>query len=377
MSVARGQVESAYLHWAKLSSAAPVNLATSAVAPFPLAELPLSIEDVLGHAPGAYGYPPLQERLARYTGVDADCIVAAPGASMANYLAMAATLEPGDGVLLERPTYEPMLAAARFLGAEVRRFERRREDGFRVNPEEVERALTPGTRLIVLANLHNPTSALAREDDLRAIGAIAAKGGARVLVDEVYLEGLYGRRPRPAFRLGPQFVVTSSLTKAFGLADLRCGWVVAEPSLAQRIWRVRDLHDVNSAHAAERIAVVALDHIERLAARAERLLAVNRPLAERFLDAHPHLAHWRPECGNTIALRAPVANPERSGREGAPGGAADDFCQFVRERYETAVVPGRFFEMPDCFRLGIGGETAELREGLSRLAAAVEEFSRG
>ncbi len=372
MSVPRGQIESVYLHWAKLRSAAPVNLATSAVAPFPLAELPLRIEDVVAHDPGAYGYPPLQERLARYAGVDAECVVAAPGASMANYLAMAAVLEPGDEVLLERPAYEPILAAARFLGAEVRRFERRRQNGFRADPEEIEHAITPRTRLIVLANLHNPTSALAREDDLRALGAIAARAGARVLVDEVYLEGLYARRPRTAFHLGSQFLVTSSLTKAFGLADLRCGWVLAEPSLARRIWRVRDLHDVNSAHAAERLAVVALDHIDRLAARAEGLLAVNRPLASRFLDAHPHLPLLRPEFGNVIALRAPSRN---SGTD-APVGEADDFCDFLRERYETAVVPGRFFEMPECFRLGIGGETAELREGLSRLAAAAEEFAR-
>jgi aspartate/methionine/tyrosine aminotransferase len=363
MSVTRTQIESKYIQWAKFESTAPLNLATSAVVSLSLAELPLKLEDLELDTHGSYGYAPLVERLARYTGAEPECIVTAPGTSMANALAMAASLEPGDEVLVERPTYEPMLTTALFLGAEVRRFERRREHGFRVDPKEIRKQITPRTRLVVLANLHNPTSALASENDLLAVGEIARAAGARVLVDEVYLEGLYDKRPRPASQLGPEFITTSSLTKAYGLGGLRCGWVLAEPELARRIWHIRDVLDVNSAHPAERISVVVMDHLEKLAARSQALLAANRPIAERFLDAHPEMVTLRPEYGTVITLRA-------------PGGEADAFCKHLRERYETSVVPGRFFEMPDCFRLGIGGETAALREGLARLSAAVEGFSK-
>jgi aspartate/methionine/tyrosine aminotransferase len=363
MSVPRTQIESDYLQWAKLESTATVNLATSAVASLSLAELPLKLEDLALDAHGGYGYPPLVERLARYTGVDPDCIVTAPGTSMANTLAMAASFEPGDEVLFERPTYEPMLTTALFLGAEVRRFERRRENGFRVDPAEIRKQITPHTRLIVLANLHNPTSALTSEDDLRAVGEIAREAGARILVDEVYLEALYDKRPRAAFQLGPEFITTSSLTKAYGVGGLRCGWALAEPNLARRIWHIRDVFDVISAHPAERISVVIMDHLGKLAARSQALLATNRPLAQRFLDEHPEMVTLRPEFGTVLTLRA-------------PGGDADAFCRRLRERYETAVVPGRFFELPDCFRLGIGGDTSTLREGLERLSAAVEEFTR-
>ena len=363
MTVSRTRIESRYMQWAKLESTAPVNLATSAVVPLSLAELPLKLEDLALDTHDSYGYAPLIERLARYTGVDPECIVTAPGTSMANALAMAAAFEPGDEVLFERPTYEPMLTTALFLGAEVRRFERRRENGFRVDPAEVEKQITPRTRLVVLANLHNPTSAMTSEDDLRAVGEIARKVGARVLVDEVYLEGLYEHRPRVAFQLGPEFITTSSLTKAFGLGGLRCGWVLAEPELARRIWHIRDVLDVNSAHPADRISVVVMDHLEQLATRHQALLGTNRPLAGRFLDAHPEMVTLRPEFGTVVTLRA-------------PGGDADAFCKMLRERYETSLVPGRFFDLPDCFRLGIGGETGQLREGLERLSAAVEEFSK-
>jgi aspartate/methionine/tyrosine aminotransferase len=363
MSVSRTEIESAYMQWAKLASTAAVNLATSAIAALPLEELPLEIGDLALDAHGSYGYPPLVERLARYAGVDPECVVTAPGTSMANTLAMAASFEPGDEVLFERPTYEPMLTTALFLGAEVRRFERRRESGFRADPAEVQKQITPKTRLVVLANLHNPTSAGASEEDLRAIGEIARGARARVLVDEVYLESLYARRPRVALQLGPEFITTSSLTKAFGLGGLRCGWVLAEPELARRIWRIRDLFDVNSAHPAERISVVVLDHLERLAARGEAILQANRPLVERFLDAHPGMATLRPEFGTIYTLRAPK-------------GDADGFCQHLRDRHETSVVPGRFFEMPDSFRIGIGMETGTLREGLARLGAAAEDYTK-
>ncbi|HEV2386413.1 MAG TPA: pyridoxal phosphate-dependent aminotransferase [Candidatus Acidoferrales bacterium] len=366
MKTTRSRMESPYLAWAKLSSRAPVNLATSAVAPFPTNELPIRLEDLELNAPGGYGWPPLLERIARFTGAATDCIVAAGGTSMGNHLAMAATLDPGDEALVEQPTYEPLLATARYLGAEVRRFERRREDEFRLDPRELERAMTPRTRLVALANLHNPTSAPAAEEDLRACGEIAREAGARVLVDEVYLEAMFERRPRAAFHLGPAFITTSSLTKAYGLGGLRCGWVLAEPEMARRMWRLRDLFDVIAAHPAERLGAIAFDHRERIAARARALLAANRPLMERFLDAHPGLATCRggrPEFGTVYCLRA-------------PGGDGDGFAAFLRERHQTAVVPGRFFEMPDCFRVGIGGGGENLAEGLKRLGAALEEFPR-
>ena len=119
---------------------------------------------------------------------------------MANHLAMAAVLSPGDEVLLEEPTYGLLLDVAQYLGASVRRVPRRFENGFALDPAEVMRALTPRTRLIVLTNFHNPSGALIPVETLRAIGESALRVGARVLVDEVYLEMLFQAARRPPFR---------------------------------------------------------------------------------------------------------------------------------------------------------------------------------
>jgi hypothetical protein len=125
---------------------------------------------------------------------------------------------------------------------------------------------------VVLTNLHNPSSAFTPPEDLRAVGDAARSVGGRVLVDEVYLEA-HAVRGRPfgsAAHLGPEFVVTSSLTKAYGLSGLRCGWAVADPDLARRMWRLNDLFGVIPAHPAERLSVLALDRLARPSARAVR-----------------------------------------------------------------------------------------------------------
>jgi aspartate/methionine/tyrosine aminotransferase len=351
-----------YMEWAKTCSQARFNLASSGVEAFPLADLPARLEDLEITGSSFYGYPPLQERLARKAGVEPERVLAATGTSMANFLVMAALTSAGDEILVEEPTYALLVDAARWLRLAVRRFPRRAEEGFRVDPREVERALTPRTRLVVLTNLHNPSSAFVPPDELRRIGEAARGAGAHVLVDEVYLESLtvLGRAPVSAVRLGPEFVVTSSLTKAYGLSGLRCGWAVAEADLVRRMWRLNDLFGVVPAHPAERLSVVALDHLDLVAARARRILDTNRELVNRFLAARPEL-ECAPVDGGTIAF-------PRLRR-----GTVESLCRRLREHYETTVVPGRFFGADEHFRLALGCAPATLEGGLERLARALDD----
>jgi aspartate/methionine/tyrosine aminotransferase len=345
------------MEWAKLRSRARFNLATSGVADFPLSRLPVRFAELEINGPTIYGYPPLQERLAAHAGAPAESIVAAAGTSMANHLAIAALIEPGDEVLVEHPTYELLLSTAAYLGASIRRFPRRPEDRFRLDPEAVRRAISPATRLVVATHLHNPSSVAAAEADLREVGAIAAAFGARVLVDEVYRECVPGAPS--AFFLGPNFVVTSSLTKAYGLSGLRCGWIVAPPDLAHRMWRINDLYGSTPVHPAELLSVVALDNLDTVAERARALLSRNREALDRFLDGRPDLDAVRTTAGTTCFPRL-------------RGGRVERLCAVLRDEYETSVVPGEFFEMPGHFRIGIGGDPDMVAEGLDRLARALD-----
>lgn len=362
MTSSRREIRSAYLEWAKLRSAAKYNLATSGLDGFPLAQLPVRIEDLEISIGGSYGYPQLQDRLARKNGISPESVVAANGTSMANHLAMAALLEPGDEVLIEQPTYEPLLTVAAYLGAAVRRFPRRFEDEFQLDPREVERHMTPRTRLVVVTNLHNPSGARTTDSRLRLIGEIAQSRGAQVLVDEVYLDACFDPHAGSAFHLGHNFIVTSSLTKAFGLSGLRCGWVLAPPPLAERMWRMNDLFGVIPAHVAELLSVFALDNLKEIEAYARTRLQTNRPILQQFLGSRRDLKAIGADAGT-------IAFPQLA------SGKVDALCQLLREKYDTAVVPGRFFEMPDHFRIGIGGKTELLEEALKRLGKALDEIA--
>ena len=349
------------MHWAKTSSQARFNLATSGLANLSLRALRVSLDDLEITGEGGYGYEPLKQALATRYRVNTDSIETAAGTSFANHLAMAALVNPGDEVLIEHPAYEPLLALARYLGADVKRFSRRFEDGFQLSPVEIERKVSPRTRLIVITNLHNPSGTVTDEKTLQQVREIASAANARMLADEVYIETLFADSPSTSFHLGKEFVVTSSLTKAFGLSGLRCGWIFAEPELVRRMWLLNDIFAATPVHPGERLSLLALQQIEGIARRAHTLLDENRRLLNQFLDSRSDLETIRPQFGTIMFPRL-------------KNGAVDRLCELLREKYETSVVPGSFFEMPAHFRVGIGGDSESLKAGLDRLGDALDEI---
>jgi aspartate/methionine/tyrosine aminotransferase len=349
---------SAYMEWVKTCTAgAKYNLANSGVKSYPLANLPVDFQSLQLTGPGAYGYPPLVEALARKCGVANDCVATALGTSGANHLAMAVLIGPGDEVLVEHPGYPLLWEAASYHGADVKFFERRAEDKFAIDLDSLRNLVTPKTKLIIITNLHNPSCALTETATLQEIGNL----GPRVLVDEVYLDLLYDKTPETSFKLGEQFVVTNSLTKVYGLSGPRCGWVLAAPEIVQKIYRLNDLFGVNNPYVTDQISCVALAHLPEIAHWSRDLLAKHRLIANEFLAATPALATDPLTAGTVIFPKVPVS--------------ADKLCQLLRDRYETIITPGSFFGAPDHVRIGIGGETAILTEGLARVGAALKELS--
>src|SRR5258708_2492776 len=327
-----------YMHWSKTQSRARFNLATSGVASFPLRELPIDLKELEINGDDSYGYAPLQQAIAAHHGIDPDRVVESAGTSMANHLAMAAIIEPGDEVLIEHRAYGPILDIAQYLQANVKRVRRAAENGWTIDPTEVRRCITPKTRLNVITNLHNPTSAFTPDSVLREIGDIARSAGALVLVDEVYLDAVYENTPRTSFHLGPHFVVTSSLTKVYGVSGLRCGWILAEPDLARAMWRMNDLFAATPCHPGELLSVAAFGQLESIRSRFRRIVDADRKTLGEFLDRAAGVSAVRTPWGTTSFLRLVSGN-------------ADEFLSRLRSELETAAVPGRFFGMPQCFRV--------------------------
>ena len=353
-------VQSGYMHWAKFKPPVRYDLSSSDAPHFRMDSLPVDLADLELDGASHPRYLPLREAIAARYAVSTDQVVTADGTSMANFVAMAALLSPGDEVLIEHPAYELLLNAASFLGAEIKRFERNPADAFRLDPAMVERALSERTRLIVITNLHNPSSALASEDDLRAVGKLAAAVGARVLVDEVYLDSAVPPAPS-AVHLGAEFVCTSSLTKVYGLSGLRCGWILAEAELVERMWRLNDLFGVNQAHQAERLACIAFEHIEEVIGDTPELLARNRERWNAFVGSRDDI-----EC--MPAAHGITAFPRWS------GGDSQRLDDLLRNQFDAGVVPGAWFEMPDRFRVGFGLPEDDFDEALAGLGAALDSL---
>jgi len=351
------------MQWAKKRPKVKYDLALSGILDLPFAELDAKIEDVDLNGDNSYGYRPLIDALASHCDVAPESVVTiSGGTSMANHLAMAAALEHGDEVLIEQPTYEPLLAVAEYFGAKIKRFPRAFENDFRVEVAEVAKQITPRTRLIVLTNLHNPSSTLVGEETLKQIGDLARDIGARVLVDEVYLEAMFEVAPRSCAHHGPEFISTSSLTKGYGLSGLRCGWILAEPELAQQMRLLHDVFGAVGPQPSERLSVMALAKLPRFIARAKRILESNRAVLNDFFDSREDLQVVRTSSGTTSFPRL------LRGRVG-------DLSAVLAEKYDTAMVPGRFFESPQHFRVGMCAEPELFSEGVRRLGAALDNLS--
>ena len=182
-----------------------------------------------------------------------------------------------------------------------------------------------------------------------------------MLVDEVYLEAMFEAAPRSSVHLGPEFIATSSLTKGYGLSGLRCWWILADPEIAQRMRLLHDVFGAVGPQPSERLSVVALTKLPKFIARAKRILESNRAVLAEFLEAREELEVVRTESGTTSFPRLLK-------------GRVEQLCTLLHEKYDTAIVPGRFFESPQHFRLGMCAEPQLFRTGVERLGAALDEL---
>jgi aspartate/methionine/tyrosine aminotransferase len=348
-----------YLDWVKRRRGAiRYPLSRSGVPRLDVRTLAPTLDFLLKNEDNEDGWPPLLEAIAARAGLTARHVCLAAACTGANHVAFGLFLEPGDHIAMETPVYEPLVRLAEYFGARIDSFERRESNGWRIDPDDVKRSLSRHTRLVVLSNLHNPTGAFDDDATLGRIAADAGLHGAHVVVDEVYLDLLYADGVRTAARLAPNILVTSSLTKTFGLDPIRMGWVLAEPEIAERARRLSDLYTNNFPHPSERIAYLALKNADEILARNNALLTKNAGIVDDFIGSHAALSWVRPRAGTCGLVRA-------------HGIGVDLLTDRLERDHATGIVPGRFFNAPGYFRIGWALDTETLRAGLERLDGAL------
>lgn len=310
-----------------------------------------------------YGDPRNIAWLARQYGTSGSNVMLTAGSSEANFLTFAAAVSAGDKVIIESPGYPQFSSLASMVGAEVVKLPRRAEDAFLPDVDEFKKLLGDGVALVVLTNLHNPSMALMPRETMRQIVDEAGKVGAYVLVDEVYIDHLKpGEGDYTAFKLGDNVVVTNSLTKVYGLSGLRFGWAVGPERLLGRMLDLVDIVDPELPTITQNLAHRALENLPRLRAVARRLHEQNWPIVREWVDSRDDISCFPPPGGITTWVK--VEGVEETG----------NLATIARNDYGVMVVPGEYFQSPGWLRIGYKIEPVSIRDGLSRLGKAIDDY---
>ncbi|MBI2077940.1 MAG: aminotransferase class I/II-fold pyridoxal phosphate-dependent enzyme [Euryarchaeota archaeon] len=302
----------------------------------------------------------VKAELRRAYGFRPDEVLLTEGASEADFIAVLGLAGPGAHVIVEQPAYYALLEPARSLDCRVTRIRRQPGNDFALDPDEVQRAITPGTRLICLARPNNPTGERMADEHLREIAQSAARVGAYVLVDEVFAE-VTPEGDVPARRLHKNILSVNSVTKCLGFGPLHLGWVSGAPEAidAMRLAKMhtRPLNPTLSLVLAARI----LRRRRALLAKARRRRHENFRTVSRFLQARTGL-EWHPHGhGTTTVFRLP------KGRDDL------EFAKSLLREEGVLVAPGSFLEMPRWIRLGLMSEPGTLKAGLDRLGRKLDK----
>jgi aspartate/methionine/tyrosine aminotransferase len=342
------------------------DMSESGVRPLTLRELVEMGFDLDGFMDQPLGYSQsngtieLRERLsAIYPGATIDHIEATNGTSEANYLIALSQVQPGDDVAMEVPNYMQMPGVARSLGANVRTFDLRQDTGWEPDWDEFERAVTPKTRLLYLSNPNNPTGAVLSGESMRRIVDRCESTGTWILADEVYL-GAEIDRPRTTsfWGMSDRVIVTSGLSKAYGIPGVRIGWIVGPAQLVAECWTQHDYLTIGPNKLSDRIARVAVrtENRERCYARTREILRHNLPVARSWIANFAGRLTWRePQAGAIALVKYDADVPSLS------------VAERVRVNQSTLIVPGSHVGLEGYLRIWLGGREEFLSEGLRRI----------
>ncbi len=314
--------------------------------------------------PQTNGTPELRAAIAAmYPGATPDHIEVTNGGSEANCLALFHLVQPGDEVIMMTPNYMQVGGLARALGAIVKPWPLQLDEGpvprWRPDSDRLASLVTSRTSAILLCNPNNPTGARMTGEDLNAICRVAARAGVWIVSDEIYrgaeldgveTESVWGRYERA--------LVTSGLSKAYGLPGLRIGWVAGPPAVVDTLWGIHDYTTIAPGAINDRLARIALapSRREQLLARTRGILRANYPIVRAWIDRRaPAVSHVPPDAGAIAFVRYRHAINSTA------------LVERLRNEQGVLVVPGDHFEMDGYLRIGFGGDAAHLGASLGRI----------
>jgi len=353
-----------------------MDMSESGVRPVTLRELAamgLDLDAILDMPLGysqSNGTVALRETLAaQYPGATPDHIEVTNGTSEANYLLALSLLQEGDEVALQVPNYMQYGGLPVSLGARINRFHLRLEQNWEPDWDEFERAVTPRTRLVYISNPHNPTGSVLSEQAMRRMIARCEATGTYLLADEVYQGAeIYCERTRSFWGMSDRVIVTSGLSKAYGIPGVRIGWIIGPPDVVAACWSQHDYLTIGPNKISDAVARVAVQPQTR-----EKVYARTRTILQQNL---PAMREWVASFGGFLAFREPRAGALSLMRYHSATPSLE-LCERVRVNQSVLIVPGSHLGLEGFIRVWLGGKPEFLREGLRRIGVELAAEAAG
>jgi len=309
------------------------------------------------------GADSLREAIAEMHGVPTEAVQIVTGASEALVVLMWLAADPGANVIIPLPGFTTFSALPESLGLQTRFYRVRRENGFRIDVDEIKRLADSKTKLILVNSPHNPTGAIISDDEMEALHAFTAERGIQLVSDEVYHPIYHGGTTKSAARL-PHATVISDLSKAFSIAGVRTGWMIEhDAERRKQYWNARAYFSISNTTTGEILSEIAIRKRDVVLGKAQETATRNLKLLESFMAEHRDVLGWIPPQGGMTAFPWLL-----SGENARP------FCQAAAER-GILLAPGDCFDVPSHFRLGFAAAAGDFSRALDRFGAFVKSWS--
>ena len=354
------------LHWHEVE----YDLSESGVQPLTIRELLGERADPQAYLDTALGYPlsegseVAREHIAQwYPGCRRENVTIVNGGSEANLLTLWTLLEPGDRLAFMVPNYMQGWGLGRHFAGRTDTFELRlggNESRWALDPDELERAVTDRTRVIMVCNPNNPTGHVLTAPEMEAIVEAADRVGAWIVADEIYrgAEIDTDETSQTFWDRYDKVVITSGLSKAFGMPGLRIGWVVAPEETIGDVWIRHDYTTLTPGKISDELAAVAMEPERRewILARTREIIRRQLPPLEDWIHSHDDVFRYaRPAAGAIayVAYDLPQSSME--------------LIERIRTEQSVLLVPGDVFGLDRGIRIGFGYDIEHTLKGLSRV----------
>jgi aspartate/methionine/tyrosine aminotransferase len=348
-----------------------LNLSESGVFPLRISELMDGADDIESFVANKLSYSEsegseiFRERIAQfYMDCKPENITVTNGGSEANYVTLWTLLESDGRLACMIPNYMQAWGLGRAYSEGVDTFElvMQEDSGNRrwaLDVEGLKRAVTPKTNVILVTNPNNPTGAVLTDAEMDAVVDIASAADAWLVVDEIYRGAEVQGGTSPTFwGRYEKVVITSGLSKAFGMPGLRVGWVVAPPKLIEDLWVRHDYLTLTPSLLSDRLGAIAMEpqRREAILARTRRIVRENLPPIEKWFSARDDIfTYARPEAGAIFYSKCKL-----------PISSAELINRLIAEK-SVLLTPAEHFGLKEGIRIGFGYDVGKSLEGLARV----------